>query len=186
MNREHVLVVGGTGMLSEVSLWLNKKGYTVVVIGRHKEKYRQMVKQAKEPKRMFSIAVDYHDDILFENKVEETIRRNGPFSHIIAWVHSSASNVIPTLMNIQNIYSQGNDFHFYHIKSSASYFDNMSLNIPKRCNYYEVFLGFKIINNHSRWLTHKEISQGVKDVIQHRRKHTIVGQIEPWAKRPHH
>ena len=32
---KHVLVVGGSGMLADVSLWLNNQGYHVSVIARN-------------------------------------------------------------------------------------------------------------------------------------------------------
>lgn len=39
-------------------------------------------------------------------------------------------------------------------------------------------------SNRSRWLTNKEISDGVIEAINNKNKIHTVGQIEPWDKRP--
>src|SRR5690606_12782307 len=39
MNQNHALVIGGTGMLRGVCLWLTEQGYVTSVIGRSGEKH---------------------------------------------------------------------------------------------------------------------------------------------------
>ena len=54
--------------------------------------------------------------------------------------------------------------------------------LPKNCSYHQVQLGFFIEGNHSRWLTHKEISDGVIEAIEKRKKILTIGQIDSQEK----
>ncbi|MBB6454163.1 hypothetical protein HNQ94_002614 [Salirhabdus euzebyi] len=181
MNRQHALVVGGTGMLADVSLWLVKKGYVVTVVGRRKEKYHQLLKRIDKPKFLSSIFVDYHQTEQLSEKLSMAVEKNGEFDVVVTWVHSSAPDAIPTIMNVQH----SKNYDFFHVKGSSDYFEeDNEFQIPENCNYHEVYLGFKVVGDHTRWLTHQEISEGVKDSIHHKRKQTVVGQLEPWDMRP--
>jgi hypothetical protein len=180
MNRKHALVVGGTGMLSDVTLWLHKKGYIVSVIGRRNETYQRLIRKAEKPKLIHSLVLDYHHTDLLKEKLTERIKKDGPFQLVVCWVHSTGKEVIPTILALQ----KDQKYDFFHVKSSTSYISRVKPDVPENVDYHEIYLGFKLVGNHSRWLTHDEISEGVKDAIHHRRKETIVGQLEPWDKRP--
>ena len=184
MKHKHALVIGGTGMLSDVSAWLNKKGYIVTVIGRRNETYHKLLKKVPKPKRMKSVLVDYHNTAALTETLMERMKKDGTFDVIVAWVHRSAPEAIPAVLNLVAA-NRKESFDFYHVKSSTSYRNKTKIEVPSTCNLYEIYLGFKIFNNHSRWLTNKEISEGVIGSIHHKRKMTIVGELEPWEKRPH-
>jgi hypothetical protein len=185
MKHKHALVIGGTGMLADVTLWLNKKGYFTTVIGRRNETYQRLMKKVEKSNQISSLLLDYHNSELLKEKVEEVVKQNGSFDLIVAWVHSSAPDAIPTILEVQEQNRLKKDFDFFHVKSSSSYFKQEELVVTNNCIYHEIFLGFKVVGNHSRWLTHNEISEGVKDTIHHKRPQTIVGQVEPWDLRPH-
>ncbi|GAA0501530.1 short-chain dehydrogenase [Salinibacillus aidingensis] len=186
MSQGHALVIGGTGMLSEVTVWLNNKGYFVSVIGRRKERYHQLMEKVESPENISSILVDYHKTDELRQALTEAIENHGAFDRVVAWVHSSAPDVIPTLLKLQEQYHREKGFELFHVKSSTSYFvEEETPELPDGCTYSEIFLGFKQSSGHSRWLTHEEISEGIKDSIHHSRPQTIVGQIEPWEQRPH-
>ncbi|QHS24101.1 short-chain dehydrogenase [Virgibacillus sp. MSP4-1] len=185
MAQGHALVIGGTGMLSEVTVWLNKKGYFVSVIGRRNERYHQLMEKVESPENISSILVDYHKTEELRQSLIEAIENRGSFDRVVAWVHSSAPDVIPALLKLQEQYHKKQEFELFHVKSSTGYFKQETPELPANCTYYEIFLGFKQYSGHSRWLTHEEISEGVKDSIHHGRPQTIVGQIEPWEQRPH-
>ena len=51
---KHALVVGGTGMLSEVCMWLVNQNYHVSVIGRNPEKMRGLVENAEKRKNIIA------------------------------------------------------------------------------------------------------------------------------------
>ncbi|GIP63125.1 hypothetical protein J32TS6_16800 [Virgibacillus pantothenticus] len=42
---EHALIIGGTGMLSRVSLWLLEKGYHVSIIARNAGRMQRLMKK---------------------------------------------------------------------------------------------------------------------------------------------
>ncbi|WP_102029336.1 short-chain dehydrogenase [Salirhabdus sp. Marseille-P4669] len=184
MRKKHALVIGGTGMLSDVTIWLNKKGYHVTVIGRRNETYQRLMSKVKFPKSITSLLVDYHDTDMLKELLLERIEKDGPIEVVVSWVHSSAPEVNPTVLALLDSFTKDN-YHFFHVKSSTSSIHKQKPKVPVSGHYYEIYLGFKIIGNHSRWLTHQEISQGVIDAIHHKRAQTIVGQLEPWEKRPH-
>ena len=56
MQKTHVLVVGGTGMLKPVSLYLTNKDNVVSVIARDKNKLKEAVMLLAESKRPLIIA----------------------------------------------------------------------------------------------------------------------------------
>ncbi len=64
--------------------------------------------------------------------------------------------------------------------------ENVIPNYPDQCIYREIILGFvyREENDRSRWLTHEEISEGVLNAIRLQQDRYIIGQIEPWVKRP--
>ena len=76
------------------------------------------------------------------------------------------------------------NFRLFHVKGSRRYFNDKTIQIPNNCNYRKVFLGFIIENEHSRWLTHDEISSGVIFQIHSDQSSGIIGQIEPYELRP--
>ena len=49
---KHALVIGGTGMLSKVPLWLAANGYHVSVIGRNQEKMHRLLSKDEQPSRI--------------------------------------------------------------------------------------------------------------------------------------
>ncbi|MBO8157315.1 MAG: short-chain dehydrogenase [Bacillaceae bacterium] len=184
MKKKHALVVGGTGMLSDVTLWLHKKGYQVSVIGRRKERYHQLMERADHPDRISSILVDYHHTEELQGKLTEAVEKHGSFDLIIAWVHSSAEGVIPAIMNVQKNKGRRKTFDLFQVKPCNAYFENKIPEVLPECRYHEIFLGFKVVGGHSRWLTHREISEGVMDSVHHKRRQTIVGQVEPRDLQP--
>lgn len=52
------------------------------------------------------------------------------------------------------------------------------------CELRQVILGFVIVDDGSRWLTHEEISGGVIEAMQSDRGRSVVGAMEPWEERP--
>ncbi|MGE8035553.1 hypothetical protein B1B04_13950 [Lysinibacillus sp. KCTC 33748] len=53
------LVIGGTGMLKDVSLWLIQQGNHVTVIGRQQKKMQNLIDENKNGSKLSAILVDY-------------------------------------------------------------------------------------------------------------------------------
>ncbi|MDC3415208.1 short-chain dehydrogenase [Terrihalobacillus insolitus] len=180
MNPKHALVIGGTGMLKDVSLWLTNEGFIVSIIGRSKSKHLDLVNKASHPELINSLMVDYNNHSLLEEGIRDAIGKHGPIALVVSWTPS-----LPSLEIANNIISeQSRKWKFFQIKGSRRYFNDDSLNISSSCEHRSIYLGFVIENNHSRWLTNREIAQGVIKSVIDDSKQSIIGRLHPYEKRP--
>jgi hypothetical protein len=87
----HVIVVGGTGMLREVSLFLAKHDNTVSVIGLEREDLNGLALEAQKFNgRINPILVDYRDPQALEQGLCEAMRFFGPLTLAVAWITPDA------------------------------------------------------------------------------------------------
>lgn len=85
MKRMRALVVGGTGMLRKVSLWLAKRHDRVCVVARSRERLAAL--HASAPRgNIETVATDWHDASAFRAALADA----GPFDLAVVWIHSSA------------------------------------------------------------------------------------------------
>lgn len=177
----HALIIGGSGMLKETSIWLASKYDYVTVIGRSKEKMNSLINQWKNINPLY---LDYHDTNHLKFAIDEQIRKLGQIDLIVAWVHSTAPDALLTI--IHSMSKQQNNWDIVHILGSSSNLETIKKNIsvPENCTYSQVQLGFVRENNQTRWLTNTEISSGVINAIAQKEENYIVGTIEPWKHRP--
>lgn len=174
----HALVIGGTGMLKNVTTWLHNQGYKTSVIGRTKEKLAAFHGENYTP-----IQVDYHDTESLVREIEDTISRNGPIELVVSWIHSTAPNALPSICKSVEQTSQ-KSWELYHVLGSRYFYDRPSFTPPLSCHYHSIFLGFQMEHGESRWLTHDEISNGVIRAIKEKKQENVVGTVTPWEKRP--
>lgn len=181
---KHALVIGGTGMLSNVSLWLLEKGYHVSIIARNPKRMEKLIEKTKFTKFVTPILVDYTDNKKLQEKVIDTIHQNGHIDVVVAWIHSSGEGALP--MIAEEVSKRESEWNLYHVLGSSSNIEAIKRNasMPRNCLYRQVQLGFVIEEAYSRWLTNEEISNGVIDAIQTEAQTITVGVIEPWEKRP--
>lgn len=181
----HALVIGGTGMLADTSLWLVSNGYHVSVIGRNTNRMECLINNATKPSLITPLLVDYRDGSLLLKKVREAMKLNGPIELVIAWIHSYADSTLSSISNEISQWQNGS-WKLFHVLGSRANLTAFKEKMGKLDSpqYHQVQLGFMIENGHSRWLTKEEISQGVIDSIQQDRFLHIVGTMEPWEKRP--
>ncbi|WP_284140194.1 MULTISPECIES: short-chain dehydrogenase [unclassified Virgibacillus] len=182
MHRKHALIIGGTGMLQNVSHWLVAQNYFLSVINRNTRNFEAMKASSPAPDQLYSIRVDYHNYRALEAGVKKAFSIHGAPELIISWIHSSAPYALPTIIR-----ERANDslpWKLFHVQGSSSYFVKERLTVPENCTYRRVYLGFIVENEQSRWLTHDEISEGVMKAIRTDASETIVGTLQPWNKRP--
>jgi hypothetical protein len=180
MNQKHALVIGGTGMLANVCLWLADGGFNVSVIGRSIEKHRQLVKRANEPRLINSLMVDYNNPSLLEKEVRKAIEKNGLISLVVSWIP-----FLPSLEMVNRVVSEQNSsWKLYQVKGSRRYFKDDILHVPSNCEHRSIYLGFILEGNQSRWLTNNEIAEGVIKSITEDNIESIIGMLHPYAKRP--
>ncbi|MDQ0352074.1 hypothetical protein J2R98_001908 [Alkalibacillus filiformis] len=180
---KHVLVVGGTGMLRDTTLWVAKQARYVSVIGRTEEKMEQVTRGQSN---VNAILADYRYEEQLMSKLQEAQRLNGPFDLVIAWVHNVAGKD-PLSVIIKSV-NNNKEWSLFHVTGSRANLEQIrdSIKVPSHCRYSQVQLGFMIdeLSSRSRWLTHEEISKGVIDAINKQKDRYIIGQLEPWDQRP--
>ena len=154
--KKHAFIVGGTGMLWDVSLWLAAQGYHISVVARDEKRLQELVDTAKD---VTPISLDYHDF----DKFRKEIKKLENVILVVAWVHSSAKEVLKIIdQEIQNNYKM------FHILGT----NMQKVKLSSKCTYKAVFLGKK----GNRWLTNQEISAGIIEAIKND-KETIVGDV---------
>ena len=179
----HALVIGGTGMLREVCLWLERQDYQVSVVGRNTEKMRHLLNKASNPRQFTPLFVDYQNIGQLRKQIAKTIEKNGPIELVVAWIHSHAKEAISSINEVVN---DRGKWELFHVLGSSTNLEEIKKGIPvnDHCSYHQIQLGFVIEKEFSRWLTHDEISNGVVKAIQEKVPKLTIGQIEPWDKRP--
>ncbi|RKQ32732.1 SDR family NAD(P)-dependent oxidoreductase [Oceanobacillus halophilus] len=180
---KHVLVIGGTGMLSDVCLWLVNQNYQVSVIGRNPEKMQRLVNSTTVSSQLTPVLVDYTNYEALKQNLLQIQEQNGPFDMVVAWIHGTDLSIWQTLFH--SIPMSKNSI-LYHVNGSRTNLEKVKrkLNVPKNISYHQIKLGFIVENAQSRWLTHEEISNGIIQAIEGNNHKKIIGVLEPWDKRP--
>lgn len=97
---KHALVVSGTGMLIDVTLWIVKKGYYVSVIGRTKNKFRLVQNEVTDQSQLTFLQLDYANANMIKEQLTSSIAKNGPIKLVVAWIHSTALNALATIVDV--------------------------------------------------------------------------------------
>lgn len=135
----------------------------------------------------------YHGhDIDYENtsEVEQLLGAHGPFDTALTWIRPKA---LP-LRDLVARHMQGTG-HLIEVMGSAASRPGAladqrraAMEAFPKVQYSQLILGFipqSASTPNSRWLTHVEISTAACRVLDAPAPRTIVGDIEPWDKRPH-
>lgn len=181
---KQAFIVGGTGMLKDVSKWLIENYTYTTVLARNKERLN-LLTSVNIQTNLQLLALDYKNTKRLREAISHTIKQNGPIDVLVTWIHSDAPQAIPGILEEIGI-NQEQTFHYYHIKGSSHHLNSIisPISVPSHCDYHEIQLGFVIEGETSRWLTHDEISKGVISAIKDQRRETVIGQLEPWEARP--
>ncbi|MBY0121658.1 short-chain dehydrogenase [Bacillus sp. S/N-304-OC-R1] len=181
---KHALIVGGTGMLSNVSLWLLDNGYHISVIARNPIRMKNLIEKTGSERKITPILVDYTNVSELQAKIKDTIKQNGNIDIVVAWIHSSGDDALPII--VEEVSKDKNEWKLFHVLGSSSNLEKIKkkASAPNNCTYHQVQLGFVIEGVNSRWLTNQEISNGIIEAIKKRKQVFTVGVIEPWEMRP--
>ena len=119
----------------------------------------------------------------------EAVQDHGEFTLAVLWIHSSAK--LAPLITAKVINETSRSCKFFEILGSAgsapgivatertSEFRDFS-----NIEYQSITLGFVIEKEGSRWLTDKEISDGVTNALKNNYRKHVVGVTEPWDEHP--
>lgn len=185
MNLGHVLVFGGTGMLSKATDWIVEHAAHTTVFGRNYNRLMQM-KKNNSGNGLDIRELDYTNISALKDEIKYSFNQYGPIDMVVSWIHGTAPNAIPTIKQ-QISQLQNEHWTFIHVKGSSKNLTSIvSTDIANAGNFNskEVRLGFIFDGNFSRWLTNEEISNGVIQSIKGDKDIITVGTLEPWEKRP--
>ncbi|HDR8151119.1 TPA: short-chain dehydrogenase, partial [Bacillus cereus] len=114
----HALVIGGTGMLKKVSMWLCEKGFYVSIIGRDEVKLENVKRMSSAPENITCLSLDYHNDEDVKLAIKSTIKKNGPITLVVAWVHTSAKHALSNICKELDLSSK--TYSLFHILGSKA------------------------------------------------------------------
>ncbi|MFJ8066283.1 short-chain dehydrogenase [Psychrobacillus sp. NPDC096426] len=171
---KHVCIIGGTGMLAEVTRWYADNNQIVSVIARNVEKMNRMKDPCSNPQNIKAIYLDYRDLTKLHQSLEQNIKNYGPLSEAVIWVHSDGADAISTVFELMEENSK-----VWQVIGSKTNAENLRKQYqpPKNLEYNFIQLGFLIENDRQRWLTNFEIADGVIRSIQSGRSYNLVGEI---------
>lgn len=184
-NEHHALVIGGTGMLSAVSLALTRTHEVVTVVARNRKRLHDLQDNAEG--RLHPLALDYTDYSALSTGLAEAKRKHGAPVLAVVWMHDHALGGLPTVLESL----AGTKSRLFLVRGSASA-------APDNCEHSsetflkskhpslirEVVLGWVPQGASTRWMTHDEISKGVLNAIATDKPFHLVGTVAPWATRP--
>ncbi|GGC78320.1 short-chain dehydrogenase [Thalassobacillus devorans] len=181
---KHALVVGGTGMLAETTLWLADQGYHVSVVARNKRKMDKVLKRSPHTDQLIPVLVDYKNTEELIHRLSRNFERYGTPRLVVAWIHSDAEKAREVIL--REIAKASVRFDVYLILGSSHSREEFrqKIDVPEHGTLHIVQLGFVMEGNRSRWLTHEEIASGVIEAIKKEKMEHIVGVLERWERKP--
>ncbi|MDA8193455.1 MAG: short-chain dehydrogenase [Thermaerobacter sp.] len=180
----HVLILGGSGMLSGVALQLLADGHLVAVVGRSRGPLQRMVVRAgAAADRLVTLRLDYYDIPRLRGWIAHEQLMQGPIETVIAWVTPPADEVLQAVAAEVNEYQAAVGWTLLHVLGSRAAREHQDPVLTGPCRYRTVTLGFIREGTGVRWLSNQEIAQGVYLALAATGPY-IVGQVEPWQERP--
>ncbi len=177
----HALVVGGTGMLRPVSLYLAAK-YNKVSVVAMSDRLDSLV---SESDKINPIRVDYCNTAVLDSALQAATNEFGRFDIAVIWVHLKKAPEAPYVIAK---YVSGRYIHLLPSWTADPAKENQKLQKErhkrfeeiKNLNYQEIILGWQ----GSRWLHNDEISAGTIYAIEHPKQKQVIGTVEPWSAKP--
>lgn len=114
----HALVIGGTGMLKRVSMWLCEQGVHVSIIGRDEVKLERVKRESAVPESITCLSLDYHNEDDVKLAIKSTIERNGPITVVVAWIHASAKDMLSLICKELDLSSE--TYSVFHVLGSKA------------------------------------------------------------------
>jgi hypothetical protein len=186
---DHVLSVGGTGMLAGATSEIAARARTITVVARRPERWAP---PANVSATVVPIAVDWRDEDAAERAVRRSIEAHGPLGAAIIWTHATGSAALTRLVGL--IGETSPSARIIQVVGSAAGRPGVDREARRAAlldaadasglDLRVAVLGFAGEDGNSRWLTHAEISSGVIEVLDGHAAIGVVGRIEPWEQRP--
>ena len=185
---DHSLVVGGTGMLRDVSLHLAQHNAVSVVARTERDLQQLKTDATRLPGDIHPLRLDYCDVSALEYGLHEAVRLHGPVYNAVCWIHSDATDATAVLAETLTESSPG--CRLFHVcgyeaadpSLTADPYETLR-NVPDLL-YRRVVLGFVVDGGRSRWLKDIEIGAGVIRALEQDLDHSVVGTVTPFDAHP--
>ncbi|MFJ7973295.1 hypothetical protein [Psychrobacillus sp. NPDC096389] len=171
---KHICLIGGTGMLAEVTRWYVDNNHIVSVIARNEEKMNRMKDSCSNPENIKAIFLDYRDTAELYNALRKNIEVYGPLKEAVVWLHSDGLHALSILFELV-----GEKSKVWQVVGSQGNVENLRKQYQpqKDIQYNFIQLGFVRENDRQRWLTNVEIADGVIHSIKTGLPYSLVGEI---------
>jgi hypothetical protein len=182
----HVLVVGGTGALEKVSLFLASHDNVVSVVARTQEDFERLQVEARGLSgKINPIVMDYQNVDGISIRIKESIAQFGPVTLAVNWVHMQMLKVVDVIAAILNATSPFcRYFQILPGKELAASNERKTLKDSfrnlERVLYRIIVLGFKKEKGATLQLSNDEISEGVIKALRDDSKDIMLGTVDPW------
>jgi NAD(P)-dependent dehydrogenase (short-subunit alcohol dehydrogenase family) len=187
-NMAHVLVVGGTGILEKVSLFLASHGNVVTVVARSQQDFEKLQAQAIGLSgKINPIVVDYQEMDGLSRHIQNSIAIYGPVTLAVNWVQEQFMKVVDVIATLINATSPL--CRYFQVLSGSeltgsrerNYFENAFRNL-ERVLYRIIVLGFtRSEQGARRQLNNEEISEGIIKALRDDSKKVLIGS-DPWEE----
>lgn len=181
---QHVLVIGGTGMLQAASIRLGVCSNRLITVARTERSLRN-IDTGLLPGSGFHhrLKLDWSNSEGFLDAIINHIESTEPPDLVVAWIHDDELTVrLFSLMAENSVIPR-----FCHIIGSASenpkaIADSLLADMPRSLaeHYHQVILGAKGKGVRARWLTNHEISEGVLEAVKTQHAQFLVGTLERY------
>lgn len=185
----HVLVVGGTGILEKVSLFLASHDNVVSVLAKSPDDFAMLQREAKGLKgKINPISIDYDEVDGLAKHVKDSIEKYGPITLAVNWVQEHIMKAVEVIANILNTtspicrYFQVLPMNELSPSKERNNFDSFFRNL-ERVLYRIIVLGFKKEAGRDRRLSNDEISDGIIKALRDDAKKAIIG-ADPYDELP--
>jgi len=183
----HILLIGGTGMLQDVAGYYTAKGYYVTVLARNAGRLFSLKKKfIKLPGKIIPIAQDYRDWKTSIEKIKKAIDMIGPVDTAVLWIHDTGEIFSDKLKEL--LFTHNPRTNVYQLLGSATAHPISLTNVEWKYKYpgryREIYLGYVRNGRTTRWLTDEEIAGGVIRAIENDGTDYTIGVLDPWERRP--
>ena len=183
-----ILVIGATGMLAGATAHLAAECEQLTFTA-HTQASLERLKTELHGARAncIGLTLDWNDEtVLLETLVRHFEEHGYPDLSVI-WLHKD--KIGPKIANL--IAAGCESAAFFQVRGSAAAKPDAKplikaedFTAEARPHYHQIILGFVVEGESARWLTNKEISDGVIAAIESQAQKSVIGVVEPWSMRP--
>ena len=189
MVHDHLLIIGGTGMLKEASIALAQRCAVLTSVARTERSLSTLDRALTGASVVHHmLALDWTRPVEFLSHLVRHVDHVGRPSLVLAWLHHD--DLGPDVARA--IAPSHGKCDFFQIRGSAAANPSAGAefflpqnSLPQGLTFHQIMLGFHTDEHGSRWLRDSEICAGVLAAIDKPGIGIdVVGTLTPWSARP--